>query len=218
MIIRAPRPDTGYLTVRNEVVRDGRLSLKARGLLLLILSYPDNWETSAERLMQVNKEGRSAILSALTELKDAGYIRQTKIRNARGQISTETRVFDQPESENLTPVPTRGNGASPLVTPEAGYPASDSPTPKEEPSTKQTNNARTKRPRPDDWQPNDQHRSFSLANGLDVDQAAEDFKDWHDARGSKFVNWDAAFRTWIRKAASWGQGKQQAPARAGHEW
>jgi hypothetical protein len=132
MIIRAARPDSGFLIVRNEVIRDDRLSLKARGLLLLILSYPDNWKTDSDTLAAACKEGRTAILSALKELREVGYMRQTKTRDDKGQITTHTYIYDYPESENLTPVPTRGNSASPLVAPEAGFPTSDNPTPKEE--------------------------------------------------------------------------------------
>lgn len=133
-IYRAPRPDSGFLIVRNEVARDNRLSLKARGLLLLILSRPDNWRTTADQLATENKEGRTAILSAFKELREVGYLRQIKVRNQQGQLSTITSVFDhpelgQPESENLIPAPTRGDNVLPLVAPESGSPESAEPTP-----------------------------------------------------------------------------------------
>ena len=51
-IIRAPRPDSGFLIVANDVVRDSRLSYRARGTLLSILSRPDDWRTDAEQLVR----------------------------------------------------------------------------------------------------------------------------------------------------------------------
>jgi len=96
-IVRAPRPDTGYLTIRNEVARDEELSLRALGLLTRILSRPDNWETSAERLTSECKEGRDAISTALRELREAGYMRQDRVQDREsGRWSTNTYVYDEP--------------------------------------------------------------------------------------------------------------------------
>jgi hypothetical protein len=198
MIIRAARPDSGFLIVRNEVIRDDRLSLKARGLLLLILSYPDNWKTDSENLAAACKEGRTAILSALKELRDVGYMRQTKSRDDKGHITTATYIYDYPESENLTPVPTRGNSASPLVAPEAGFPESGEPTPKEEPTKKTEELDRAnvsslkarKKPaksRPVGWQPSKQHRNFAVRFGIDIDQQADLFMAYHDSKAQAWA-------------------------------
>lgn len=102
-IVRAPRPATHYTTIRNDVIRDERLSYRAVGLLTFILSHSDGWETtSAELSKGENKEGRDAVRTTLNELEAAGYIRRERLRNEKGQWMTATMVFDTPDLERST--------------------------------------------------------------------------------------------------------------------
>src|SRR4051794_5596754 len=98
MIRRAPRPETGFLVVRNEIVRDERLSYRARGVLLDILSRPDNWTTSADRMAIKGKEGREALQTAFRELRDLGYMVTVRSQDEKGRWQTVTEVFDNPHS------------------------------------------------------------------------------------------------------------------------
>jgi uncharacterized protein YdaU (DUF1376 family) len=71
---------------------------------------------------------------------------------------------------------------------------------------------------PADWTPTDQHRE--LAGSLAVDMAGElqQFIDHHRARGSTMLDWDAAFRTWLRNAAKFaGKGGRKGSA-SGIRW
>jgi hypothetical protein len=95
-IIRAPRPETGYTTIRNDVLRDTKLSFRARGVLAYLLSHSDNWRTDAESMAAVASEGRQAIQTALKELKVAGYIETRKSQDALGRWTTTTIVYDTP--------------------------------------------------------------------------------------------------------------------------
>jgi hypothetical protein len=95
-IIRSPRPESSYLTIANEVIRDERISYRARGLLVAILSRPDNWVIRAEDLSRQGKEGRDAIRGALAELQLAGYVRIEKTR-VGGQFATNSYVYDSPQ-------------------------------------------------------------------------------------------------------------------------
>lgn len=206
-IYRAPRPDSGFTIIRNEVIRDNRLSLKARGLLLLILSRPDNWRTTAEQLAEENKEGRTAILSAFKELREVGYMRQVRERDSQGRVRTITSVFDFPESENLIPVPTREDDVLPLVTPETGSPKSDEPTPlrrtdQEEP--KKNGGAKGTRLSPD-WIPSEAVRVQMAQQRPDLDLRLEheNFVDYWTAKPGKDglkLDWDATWRRWMRGA------------------
>lgn len=98
-IVRTPRPDRGYLVISNAVVRDERLSYRARGLLAAILSRPDDWRTSARAMAKESPDGEHAILAALSELEAAGYVIRIRERDARGRVRTETRVYDSPQHE-----------------------------------------------------------------------------------------------------------------------
>jgi hypothetical protein len=96
-IIRSPRPESHFGVYSNEVVRDIRLSYKARGILLELLSRPDNWRVSAEMLAVEGPDGRDSIMAGLKELRDLGYIVTTRIQNEKGHWSTESVVFDTPQ-------------------------------------------------------------------------------------------------------------------------
>lgn len=93
-IIRAPRPEIGYSIIRNETIRDQALSFRARGLLAYLLSMPDNWRTSTDRLQGWATEGRDAIRSAIRELERAGYMKLDKTQDDRGRWSSVWTVYD----------------------------------------------------------------------------------------------------------------------------
>lgn len=66
--------DKDFTIVPNAWARDGRLTLRARGLLLQLVSHAPGWEITIESLMRDNPEGRDAIRAAIKELEDHGYL------------------------------------------------------------------------------------------------------------------------------------------------
>ena len=111
MIRRSERPKNHYTVIANDVLRDERLSYRARGLLAALLSRPDNWTIKAELLAQQGKEGRDAVRSALKELRDTGYLQLEKIRNEDGKFTTIQVIYDNPHTKHLV-APETGNQAS----------------------------------------------------------------------------------------------------------
>ena len=70
----------------NYHLRDMNLSLKASGLLSLVLSLPADWKYSVSGLTAIVKEGKSAVMSALKELEENGYLSRMEYReNGRFQ-------------------------------------------------------------------------------------------------------------------------------------
>ena len=65
----------GYTMMSNYHLRDMNLSLKASGLLSLVLSLPADWKYSVSGLTAIVKEGKSAVMSALKELEENGYLK-----------------------------------------------------------------------------------------------------------------------------------------------
>lgn len=72
----------------------------------------------------------------------------------------------------------------------------------------------TRKALPDDFAPTEQHRTMAQQHGLNLEQEFEQFKDHHAAAGSRFLDWHAALRTWLRNAAKWqARGGQAKPAK-----
>ena len=63
-----------YTVMSNHHLRNGKLSLKAKGLLSMMLSLPEDWNYTTRGLAKICKEGVDAIGGALRELETAGYI------------------------------------------------------------------------------------------------------------------------------------------------
>ena len=86
---------------------DANLSLKAKGLLSMMLSLPEDWNYTTRGLAAICKEGVDAIGGALRELETAGYIVRHQLRDRQGRISdTEYVIYEQPQPKNPdTPQP-----------------------------------------------------------------------------------------------------------------
>ena len=88
----------GYTTLSNYHLRDKRISLKAKGLLSLMLSLPDDWKYSIKGLASIVKEGTETIETTVKELKAFGYIEVTKVRNPEnGLFEYVYDVYETPE-------------------------------------------------------------------------------------------------------------------------
>ena len=87
-----------YTVMSNHHLRNANLSLKAKGLLSMMLSLPEDWNYTTRGLAKICKEGVDAIGAALRELEAAGYIVRHKLRDRQGRISdTEYVVYEQPQ-------------------------------------------------------------------------------------------------------------------------
>ena len=87
-----------YTVMSNHHLRNHDLSLKAKGLLSMMLSLPDDWNYTTRGLAKICKEGVDAIGNALRELETAGYIVRHQLRDQQGRISdTEYVIYEQPQ-------------------------------------------------------------------------------------------------------------------------
>ena len=70
----------------NYHVRDKNISLKAIGLLTVFLTLPDDWKFSIRGTAAIVKDGKASIQSAMKELKAAGYLETTQMRDEKGKL------------------------------------------------------------------------------------------------------------------------------------
>ena len=97
-----------YTVMANHHLRNKALSLKAKGLLSLMLSLPDDWDYTTKGLAMICKDGVDSICSTVRELEEAGYIQRRRIRDAQGRLGEiEYTILERPiETE---PSPKREN-------------------------------------------------------------------------------------------------------------
>ncbi|MBP3665086.1 MAG: RNA replicase, partial [Tyzzerella sp.] len=92
------RSKKGFTVVQNEITRDAKISLKAKGLYLVIQAYismPDKKWTK-EDFRNLTKEGKKAFDSAWKELKDFGYLK-VHFMPDNGKWQTEYELLDEPD-------------------------------------------------------------------------------------------------------------------------
>ena len=96
-----------YTIISNNIFKNKLLSLKAKGLLCLMLSLPEDWDYTVAGLTTLNKDGRDSIASALKELEKHGYLVRNRLRNDHGRIvDIEYIIYEFPVSINETqPIP-----------------------------------------------------------------------------------------------------------------
>ena len=91
------RASAGFAQVKNEVLFDPTISLKAKGMFAYLYAKPDVWDFSGDRIAKEMKEGRGAVYSTLRELEDAGYLNRDKKSNGRViyRLSWDKKPDDQ---------------------------------------------------------------------------------------------------------------------------
>ena len=88
-----------YTQISNDCLRDNKISHRAKGILVLLLSFPDDWVISINYIVKNYPfEGRDAVKKAVNELIKAGYVRRSQSRDQEtGKFgSTEFLVYETP--------------------------------------------------------------------------------------------------------------------------
>ena len=94
-----------YTIMANHHLKNRDLSLKAKGLLSVMLSLPEDWHFTVHGLASICKEGRDSISGAVRELDEAGYIVRHRLRDKEGHINgLEYIIYETPQKpENSGP-------------------------------------------------------------------------------------------------------------------
>ena len=81
------KKEKDFVQIPNSILTNPDISLKAKGILALMLSLPDNWKFSIEGIASKCKESRECISNAIKELESAGYVKRTMKHANDGKIT-----------------------------------------------------------------------------------------------------------------------------------
>ena len=87
-----------YTVMANHHLKNRDLTLKAKGLLSVMLSLPDDWDFTLKGLARINREGIDAIREGIRELEQAGYVMRHRVRDERGKLrGNEYVIYERPQ-------------------------------------------------------------------------------------------------------------------------
>ena len=87
-----------FTVIANSVFKDRRLSAKAKGILVEMLSLPENWDYTLKGLTTLFSDGIDSIRQGIKELEENGYIVRERKRDARGRLGgMEYVIYETPE-------------------------------------------------------------------------------------------------------------------------
>ena len=155
----------------NHHLRNTELSLKAKGLLSLMLSLPEDWDYTTKGLAHICKDGVDSITTALKELERHGYLTRQRLRYENGQLGDiEYTIHEKPvNAEKQEDSPKRENPRQ--VNPRQAKPEQAEPG-QENPAQLNTNPQKTKKSKTD--------RSRTYQTIYPAEPEVESCSDWMD--------------------------------------
>ena len=187
-----------YTVMSNAHFKEKEMTLKAKGLLSLMLSLPDEWDYSIAGLAALSKDGKDSVMNALTELESFGYLERVKLTNEKGQFAGyEYNVFESPRTENP-------NEEKPYPeNPNTDKPNSENP-PQLNTNTLNTKKSNTKKSNNIFVPPTvEEVKAYCTERNNNINP--EHFVDYYESKGwmvgrTKMKDWKAAVRNWERNS------------------
>ena len=102
--------NANFTVMSNFHFKEKKMSLKAKGLLSLMLSLPDDWDYSIAGLATLSKDGKDSLMSALGELEKFGYLERKRLTNDKGQFAgVEYNIFEEPQKKPIAEKPNQAS-------------------------------------------------------------------------------------------------------------
>jgi hypothetical protein len=137
------------------------------------------------------------------------------IPNGEERESAEREIGALPQTPPATPGQPPSVGDSQTSLPGLAHAPPPPPAPKPAKKAARGSNGADRTTRlPEGFAPSEQHRSLAKEFDVDLGVVFPKFVDHHMAKGSRFIDWDAALRTWIRNSNTYdrvGPTRKQAP-------
>lgn len=95
-VFKVKKPEK-YTPISNDVINDKRLSWAARGVLVYLLSKPNNWQVRNSDLLKQAPGGTKKLEAIIAELKNFGYLRRVRHRTQEGILEWTSEVYESPK-------------------------------------------------------------------------------------------------------------------------
>jgi hypothetical protein len=125
---------------------------------------------------------------AVEAKREAARERMARVRGNQKAGSQEVRANNDGTSQKVRSTPAHPSPSQPGSTPRRS----------------------ASKPLPADWTPSETHRTYATTHRVDVDREAFKFRNHAAANDRRQANWNAAFTTWLAKAAEWAPTKDAA--------
>ncbi len=185
-----------YTHMANYHFREKGMSLRAKGLLSLMLSLPEEWDYSANGLAVLSKDGKDSVKKALVELEQLGYLKRTRATDAQGRFTGyDYDIFEKPQSVNpLTENPSTENPPTEKPSTENPPQLSTKESSTKKSSTKESNTKRFIAPSLEEVEKYCKERK----NSVDAKRFFDYFtaSNWIDSTGKPVRNWKQKIITW----------------------
>ena len=117
-----------FTVMSNHHLRNKNLSLKAKGLLTIMLSLPDEWDFTMKGLASLSDDKITSVRSALKELEKAGYVQKSRVRKPNGQYGQANYIIHEyPAAPSDGPKPTKKTDEDKTNTEYSEHSISDKP-------------------------------------------------------------------------------------------
>ena len=96
---RVKKESGNFVTIHKGFITDDRLSAKAKGILLYLLSRPDDWQIYTLEVVKHMNDGQKSINSGINELIKVGYVERSRKRKANGDFNGyDYVVYEKPKN------------------------------------------------------------------------------------------------------------------------
>lgn len=119
-------PRQRFVLVEQQAAEDENLSFRAAGILLYLLSKPDNWQTRVTDLMRRGRCGKDAVYAGLNELVAAGYAERRTVRENGRIVRREIAISALPIARPASDCPNEETCSYPAF-PDEAFPDKENP-------------------------------------------------------------------------------------------
>lgn len=185
----------------NTHLKDKRLSLKAIGLLSIVLGLPEDWHYTVNGLVGIVKDGKDSVESAIKELKKNGYLRVEKIYpNANSnRIQYQYTFFENPQEVDFQPLENQGIEKQCVETQVLENPYTYKDTNK--PNTNKLNTNKQSKHKYGEYQhvllTDKEHTHLLDLYGDSLDEHIKILDEYIETSGKKYKNHSLVIQKWV---------------------